>query len=277
MERLTGKGSINDRTDIVLRKFRARMTSYPPGMCPLVLYRSLLQISMNQSCGKCVPCRDGLTEVDYLLGTVIGGKADESVIGTIAQKCRMIAETSDCAVGIVGANLILDSLNEFADEYESHISRRRCVENMGQTIPCVTLCPAHVDVPGYIAMIKTGDYAGAIKVIRNKNPLPTASFSAVDQIRTLIFRKKNNRFFYEFTKLRRQEIIIHFGVDHSTSAVIAVWISLVFFHMIFRILQIHNGSDPRFLHCSHRIFISSNQRIKRRAAAVKKIFFYSRY
>ncbi len=174
MKRLTKKGSINDRTDIVLRKFRARMTSYPPGMCPLVLYRSLLQISMNQSCGKCVPCRDGLTEVDHLLGTVIGGDADESVIGAIEQKCRMIAETSDCAVGIVGANLILDSLTEFADEYESHINSRRCVENMGQTIPCVTLCPAHVDVPGYIAMIKAGDPAGAIKVIRNKNPLPTA-------------------------------------------------------------------------------------------------------
>ncbi len=174
MKRLTKKGSINDRTDIVLRKFRARMTSYPPGMCPLVLYRSLLQISMNQSCGKCVPCRDGLGEVDRLLGTIISGDAEESVIGTIEQKCRMIAETSDCAVGIVGANLILDSLAEFADEYESHIHNRRCVENMGQTIPCVTLCPAHVDVPGYIAMIKAGDYASAIKVIRNKNPLPTA-------------------------------------------------------------------------------------------------------
>ena len=37
------------------------------------------------------------------------------------KKCRMIAETADCAVGVVGANLILDSLSQFADEYESHI------------------------------------------------------------------------------------------------------------------------------------------------------------
>ncbi|MDT3843207.1 MAG: NAD(P)-binding protein [Bacillota bacterium] len=174
MRSLMKKGSLNDRTDVVLRKFRARMTSYPPGMCPLVLYRSLLQISMNQSCGKCVPCRDGLGEVDFLLKSIINGDADSDVLKEIESKCRMIAETADCAVGVAGAKLILESLEEFADEYESHIRERRCVGNASQTIPCVTLCPAHVDVPGYIAMIKAGDYAGAIKVIRNRNPFPTA-------------------------------------------------------------------------------------------------------
>ena len=174
MRSLMKKGSLNDRTDVVLRKFRARMTSYPPGMCPLVLYRSLLQISMNQSCGKCVPCRDGLGEVDFLLKSIINGDADSDVLKEIESKCRMIAETADCAVGVAGAKLILESLEEFADEYESHIRDRRCVGNASQTIPCVTLCPAHVDVPGYIAMIKAGNYAGAIKVIRDRNPFPTA-------------------------------------------------------------------------------------------------------
>ena len=174
MRQLAKKGNMNERIDGVLRKFRSRMTSYPPGMCPLALYRSLLQVSINQSCGKCVPCRDGLGEVDYLLKTVLYGDADEETLSLIEEKCRMIAATADCAVGVAGANLILSSLSEFADEYESHIKNHRCVENVTQTIPCVTLCPAHVDVPGYIALIKEGDYAGAIKVIRDKNPFPTA-------------------------------------------------------------------------------------------------------
>ncbi len=174
MRKLNKKGNMNDRIDVVLRKFRSRMTSYPPGMCPLTLYRSLLQISMNQSCGKCVPCRDGLAEVDYLLKSVLAGDATEDTLSVIESKCRMIAETADCAVGVVGANLILDSLSEFSDEYESHIKYRRCFENVSQTIPCVSLCPAHVDVPGYIAMIKEGDYTGAVKVIRKRNPFPTA-------------------------------------------------------------------------------------------------------
>ena len=174
MRRLKKRGNMNERIDVTLRKFRSRMTSYPPGMCPLALYRSLLQISMNQSCGKCVPCRDGLGDVDWLLKSILNGDATEETLVELEEKCRMIAETADCAVGIVGANLILDSLTEFADEYESHIKRRLCVENVTQTIPCVTLCPAHVDVPGYIAMIKEGDYEGAVKVIRDRNPFPTA-------------------------------------------------------------------------------------------------------
>ncbi len=174
MRKLAKRGNMNERIDVVLRKFRSRMTSYPPGMCPLTLYRSLLHISMNQSCGKCVPCRDGLVEVDYYLKSILNGDADENTLALMESKCRMISETADCAVGVVGANLILDSLTQFADEYESHIKNRKCVENVIQTTPCITLCPAHVDVPGYIALIREEKYSDAVKVIRNKNPFPTA-------------------------------------------------------------------------------------------------------
>ena len=165
---------MNERINVMLRKFSSRMSSYPLGMCPLALYRSLLQISINQSCGKCVPCRDGLVEVDRLLTSILNGDADDGTLKKMEEMCVMIAKSSDCAVGVMGANLILDSLTEFADEYESHIGRKRCVENVHQTIPCITLCPAHVDVPGYIALIKDGDYDGAVKLIRNRNPFPTA-------------------------------------------------------------------------------------------------------
>ena len=174
MKKLVKRGNMNERIDIVLNKFRSRMTSYPPGMCPLVLYRSLLQISMNQTCGKCVPCRDGLVEVDRLLLSVINGNADKDTLSKIESMCLMIARTADCAVGVVAADLILDSLTEFADEYESHINARKCVENVNQTIPCITLCPAHVDVPGYVSLIHAKDYEGAVKKIREKNPFPTA-------------------------------------------------------------------------------------------------------
>ena len=150
------------------------MTSYPPGMCPLALYRSLLHISMNQSCGKCVPCRDGLGEVDYYLKTILNGDATEKTLKLMEEKCHMIAQTADCAVGVVGAQLILESLTEFADEYNSHITSRKCVENVIQTTPCITLCPAHVDVPGYIALIQNQEYDKAVQVIRDRNPFPTA-------------------------------------------------------------------------------------------------------
>ena len=174
MKRLAKKSNMNARMSIVLNKFKSRITSYPPGMCPLVLYHSLLQLSMNQSCGKCVPCRDGLVEVDRILKSILAGDGSQESLGKMKSLCTMISETADCAVGVVAANMILDSFTEFADEYESHIKNRSCVEQKVQTVPCITLCPAHVDVPGYIALIKEGRYADAINLIRNKNPFPTA-------------------------------------------------------------------------------------------------------
>ena len=174
VRKLAVKGNINDRMDIALNKFKSRMTSYPPGMCPLVMYRSILQMSMNQSCGKCVPCRDGLVEADRMLRSILSGDGTEETIAKLKDLCVMIAETADCAVGVVAANTVLDSLTEFADEYESHIKNGKCATDSLQTVPCMTLCPAHVDVPGYVAMIKNGDYAGAIDIIRDRNPFPTA-------------------------------------------------------------------------------------------------------
>lgn len=165
---------MDKRIDIVLQKFRSRMSAYPPGMCPLVLYRSLLQISMNQSCGKCVPCRDGLVEADRLLKSILNGDASMDTLDNLEELCRMIAKTSDCAIGVSAAHLVLDSLKEFPDEYTSHIRNRSCAENVVQTVPCNTLCPAHVNVPGYIALIREEDYAGAVNMIRDRNPFPTA-------------------------------------------------------------------------------------------------------
>ena len=168
------KGAMIDRMDVVLNKFKSRMTSYPPGMCPLVMYRSILQMSMNQSCGKCIPCRDGLVEAERMLRDILNGDATEETLVNLKRLCAMISETADCAVGVVAANTVLHSLGEFMDEYESHIKQKRCVEHAAQTVPCMTLCPAHVDVPGYVALIKEKDYAGAINVIRDRNPFPTA-------------------------------------------------------------------------------------------------------
>ena len=119
---------MNQRIDAVLGRFRSRMNACPPGMCPLALYRSLLQISINQSCGKCIPCRDGLPQADRLLGRIINGTGTYELKKELEELCTMISKTADCATGVVAANMILDSLVQFPDEYRSHIEQKKCVK-----------------------------------------------------------------------------------------------------------------------------------------------------
>ena len=59
----------------LLEKFVSKVLSYPPGTCPLTVQYSLLCASMNQTCGKCVPCRDGLPQLSQMLKKILDGDA----------------------------------------------------------------------------------------------------------------------------------------------------------------------------------------------------------
>lgn len=171
---LEQKGNTNEKIANTLFRFRRKITSYPPGMCPLTVQLSLLQTSMNQTCGKCVPCRDGLVQLEKILKMILAGDATMETLDEMKELAEIIRDTADCAVGYESAELILEGMETFRDEYISHIEKHSCRDDIRQTIPCMTLCPAHVDVPGYIALIGQEDYAGAINMIRKDNPFPTA-------------------------------------------------------------------------------------------------------
>ncbi len=55
-----------------------------------------------------------------------------------------------------------------------HIVNRRCLLQLNQPVPCVALCPAGVDIPGYVALIGEERYADAVRLIRKDNPFPVA-------------------------------------------------------------------------------------------------------
>ena len=158
----------------LLEKFVSKVISYPPGTCPLTVQYSLLCASMNQTCGKCVPCRDGLPQLSMMLKKILDGDATMETLEEMRELATMIRDSADCAIGYQSAAEVLKGLNSFKLEYESHIRDRVCPSDVGQKVPCINQCPAHVDIPGYIALVGEGDYAGAINLIRKDNPLPTA-------------------------------------------------------------------------------------------------------
>ena len=168
------KNEMNEKTTKFLDKFVKRVKAYPPGVCPIAVQLSFLQSSRSQTCGKCVPCRDGLEQVENMMRAILDGKADMDTFENMVELAKMIQDTADCAIGYEAANIVLQSVELFHDEYMSHIRDHRCKEDIGQKVPCISYCPANVDIPGYIALIGEERYADAINLIRRDNPFPTA-------------------------------------------------------------------------------------------------------
>ena len=166
--------STDTRMADYMERFARRIEATPPGTCPIALQLTLLQSGEIQTCGKCVPCRDGIPQLSGLLEQVLRCEASEDTLVQIRQLAEMIRDTADCAIGYEAAASVLDGLKTFAAEYESHIHAHSCTAGDQQHLPCEAFCPAHVNIPAYIALAAEGDYAGAVNMIRKDNPFPTA-------------------------------------------------------------------------------------------------------
>ena len=151
-----------------------RITASPPGLCPVDISASFLKLCHAQTCGKCVPCRIGLGQLENLLEDVLDGEATLETIDLIEKTARVIANTADCAIGYEAANMVLKGVQGFREDYEEHILNGRCLCHLEQPVPCVALCPAGVDIPGYVALVAEERYADAVRLIRKDNPFVTA-------------------------------------------------------------------------------------------------------
>ena len=160
--------------DGLYRDVERRIASSPPGLCPVDLALSFLRLCHAQTCGKCVPCRIGLGQLATLLEQVLNGEATMETLSIIERTARVIYNSADCAIGRDTARLVSDGLAGFRDDYEEHILHHRCLGGMQNPVPCVALCPAGVDIPGYVALVKNRRYADAVRLIRKDNPFPSA-------------------------------------------------------------------------------------------------------
>ncbi|MFR9085764.1 MAG: NAD(P)-binding protein [Oscillospiraceae bacterium] len=156
------------------RDMERRIAASPPGLCPVDMSLSFLQLCHAQTCGKCVPCRIGLGQLMLLINQVLDGEATMETIAIIEKTARSIVNTADCAIGRDAARLVVEGLEGFRDDYEEHVKHNRCLAGLQNPVPCVALCPAGVDIPGYMALVGEGRCADAVRLIRKDNPFPTA-------------------------------------------------------------------------------------------------------
>ena len=156
------------------RDMERRIAASPPGLCPVDMSLSFLQLCHAQTCGKCVPCRIGLGQLTLLINQVLDGEATMETIAIIEKTARSIVNTADCAIGRDAARLVVEGLEGFRDDYEEHVKHNRCLAGLQNPVPCVALCPAGVDIPGYMALVGEGRCADAVRLMRKDNPFPTA-------------------------------------------------------------------------------------------------------
>ncbi|MBR4702670.1 MAG: FAD-dependent oxidoreductase [Oscillospiraceae bacterium] len=158
----------------IYRDMERRISGSPPGVCPVDEALNCLNLCRAQTCGKCAPCRVGLSQLADMLTQVLDGEPDEAILDRLERTARVIVATADCAIGIDAAQLVLTGLRGFREDFEEHVRHHRCLSTLHNPVPCVAMCPAGVDIPGYVALVREGRYADAVRLIRKDNPFPTA-------------------------------------------------------------------------------------------------------
>ena len=94
--------------------------------CMVDVAKYFLSFTMEESCGKCTPCREGAGHMMGILDNISAGKAEEQDLELLEEIGRMMKVTSLCALGRDAPNPILSTLRYFRDEYMAHIKQKRC-------------------------------------------------------------------------------------------------------------------------------------------------------
>jgi len=94
--------------------------------CMVDVARYLVDFLSQESCGKCVPCREGLRQMLKILNNICTGKGREGDIELLEEISEMMRDASLCALGTTAPNPVLSTIKYFRDKYEAHIKEKRC-------------------------------------------------------------------------------------------------------------------------------------------------------
>jgi NADH-quinone oxidoreductase subunit F len=154
--------------------------------CMVDFAKYFMEFIQNESCGKCIPCREGTRRMLEILESITRPRHKESDLDALLRvqgimHLKKLAETikttSLCGLGQSAPNPVLSTLQWFRDEYEAHLFDRQCPAGSCKELvgaPCQNGCPVGTEVWRYVAHISRGEYDDAYRVIREANPFPSA-------------------------------------------------------------------------------------------------------
>jgi NADH:ubiquinone oxidoreductase subunit F (NADH-binding)/(2Fe-2S) ferredoxin len=94
--------------------------------CMVDMAKYFVSFLVRESCGKCVPCREGLKRMKGILERIASGQGKEGDIELLEDIGTILTDGALCALGTTAANPVLSTIQHFRDEYEAHIKEKRC-------------------------------------------------------------------------------------------------------------------------------------------------------
>jgi NADH-quinone oxidoreductase subunit F len=153
--------------------------------CMVDLAKFFMEFIGNESCGKCIPCREGTKRMLEILQAITRPRRRENGTDALVRfqgvmQLKQLAETirisSLCGLGQTAPNPVLSTMRWFHDEYEAHIFDRACPAGTCKELvgaPCQTGCPVGTEVWRYVAHLARGETELAYQAIREANPFPS--------------------------------------------------------------------------------------------------------
>ncbi|RKJ06589.1 NADH-quinone oxidoreductase subunit NuoF [bacterium D16-54] len=108
--------------------------------CMVDIAKFFLEFTVEESCGKCTPCRVGTKRLLEMLTKITKGQATMEDLDKLEELCYYIKENSACALGQTAPNPVLSTLRYFRDEYEAHVKEKRCPAGV-----CKALLSYHIN------------------------------------------------------------------------------------------------------------------------------------
>lgn len=94
--------------------------------CMVDVARYFLDFLQNESCGKCVPCREGVRRMLDIITDITLGRAKKDSLGLLQDLAEMIKDCSLCGLGRTSPNTVLSTMRYFQNEYQAHVEDRKC-------------------------------------------------------------------------------------------------------------------------------------------------------
>ena len=108
--------------------------------CMVDIAKFFLEFTVEESCGKCTPCRVGTKRLLEILTKITKGQGTMEDLDKLEELCHYVKENSLCGLGQTAPNPVLSTLRYFRDEYVVHIQEKRCPAGV-----CKALLSYHID------------------------------------------------------------------------------------------------------------------------------------